>query len=254
MPNLNIVLQKIKENDKPFALNFSRYNLDDSGVHAVLDALQENNKVVSLNFSGHIFTKDTAKKLGKLIGNLPNLKNLDLSNCQIPTIYNIRQGLRASKSVENINFENTYFPNYFKDSPISLLFNGISDSPSIRCINFKGRPLDAKVPAEATLIQDIINGLASDKCCIIEFYCDGADSLPEVKASLEKNRNRLEKEGKALPMDGIENNPEASNAILTEETTKGVFVDPLEAHGIFGKRAPKDASEVKAEKDKPQPF
>ena len=54
MPNLNIVLQKIKENDKPFALNFSRYNLDDSGVHAVLDALQENNKIVSLNFSGHI--------------------------------------------------------------------------------------------------------------------------------------------------------------------------------------------------------
>lgn len=243
MPNLNIILNKIRENKTPLKVNLpqSKYKLDEFDICALAKALEKNTTVTSLNLSGHIFTIAAVRSLGKAIETHPSIKTLDFSDCKFGMMYSILKALTKNQTLQNISFSGGSFASVV----ITMLFDRIKESPSIRRVDISGHSLTSD---EA---NEIIRSLQSDKCCITEFYCDGLDSLPQVIESLEKNKERLEKEEKLVPMDAIEENPEVNEVI-----EEGMFGEALDIHGMFGEgvsrtsisSAPLLDEEVKAEK------
>lgn len=253
MPNLiniNEIIHKIKENQKPLLLNFSEYELDNTDMNAILEALKEENKVISLNFANQTFTEETSKMLGEILEKTTSLQNLDLSDCVIHLNHEedrFALGLKENKTLQRLSFKNTRLEDKSLLGPLPRIIEALAESKTLISLNCKGQgeiftsPVDADAGIErfiiSLFIEDIVKALQSPECCIEEFYLEGVDSRPEVKAALQVN---AKKSKPPILMEGIEIEAEPGAVLQETEADARVFAEiksiPL-SQSIFGKNA-----------------
>lgn len=247
--NVNEIIHKIKENQKPLMLNFSEYELENTDMNAILDTLKEENKVISLNFGNQTFTEETSKKLGEILEKTTSLQNLDLSDCLIHLNHedSFVLGLKENKTLQRLTFKNTRLEDKSLWGPLPRIIEALAESKTLISLNCKGQgeiftsPLDADAGIERLIISgfidDIVKALQSPECCIEEFYLEGVDSMPEVKAALQVN---AEKSKPPILMEGIEMEAEPGAVLIEIEADTRVFAEiksiPL-SQSIFGKKA-----------------
>lgn len=227
MLNLNDVFNKIRNADRPLKIDFSKYQLDDEDIKALARVLKETDKVISLNFSGQKIAIEPLKELCNALRKTKCVRALDFSGCELGGCFSLSFLIQNSDVLETISFEKTIVKGYSSDDCILNFFPEAKLSKSLRCVNFKGQSISSKTA------KFIIDQLKSDVCSIVEFYADVLDTLPEVRDALEKNKARLLSEGKILPMQGIENEPEYKNVVMVEKIADGLFSEVLGVHGIF---------------------
>lgn len=227
MLNLNDVFNKIRSSDRPLKINFSKYRLADEDIVALATVLEKTDKVISLNFSGQKIALGPLKKLCNALKKSKCVRALDFSSCELGGVFILGTLIQESHVLETISFEKALARGYSSDACVMYFFDCIKDSTSIRCVNFKGQSIESETA------MGIISALKSDTCPIIEFYADVLDTLPEVRDALEENKARLLSEGKILPMQGIENEPEYKNVVMAEKIADGLFSEVLGVHGIF---------------------